>query len=218
MMMTTGRLLFTIVFALSFSSVSFAQGQQSAYRFELTPFAGFRTGGDFEERDGDGELDVDDSGAWGIMLNGPAGSEWPDGLWEFIYARQETEANTLNLLPENPRLDMDIEYFQFGGIYLFDRDNVRPFIAMTLGVSRFDPAPGGFDSETFFSASFGAGVQLNALERIGFRLEARAYTTFIDTDSEFFCYSDLGIGGCLIQVESSVLTQWEARAGLVYRF
>lgn len=217
-MSRTGTALLLSIAAFALAQPSFAQEPQKAYRFELTPFAGFRVGGDFEEMDGDGELDVDDSSAFGIMLNGPAGREWPDGLWEFIYARQQTEASTLNLIPEDPRLDMDIEYFQFGGIYLFDRDNVRPFIAMTLGMSRFDPGTGGYDAENFFSASFGAGVQLNALKQFGFRLEARAYTTFIDSDSEFFCYSDLGIGGCLIQVESSVLTQWEARAGLVYRF
>ncbi len=217
-MEAAGRRLLALVVTILLAQPSFAQEQQEIYRFELSPFAGYRIGGDFQETDGDGELDLDDSNAFGIILNGPAGREWPDGLWEFIYARQETEASTLNLVPGDPRLDMDIEYFQFGGIYLFDRDNVRPFVAMTLGVSRFDPGTGGFDSESFFSASLGAGVQLNALQRFGLRLEVRAYTTFIDSDSAFFCYSDLGEGGCLITAKSSVLTQWEARAGVVYRF
>jgi hypothetical protein len=72
--------------------------------------------------------------------------------------------------------------------------------------------------ESFFSASIGGGVQLNATKRLGFRLEARAFTAFVEDDSNIFCISSGGAGGCLIQVDARTLTQWEARAGLVFRF
>ena len=49
-------------------------------------------------------------------------------------------------------------------------------------------------------------------------LEARAFTTFIDDGSAIFCSSINGSGSCLIRVEGNLLTQWEARAGLVFRF
>ena len=62
----------------------------------------------------------------------------------------------LPLQAGDPTIDIDIEYFQFGGTYLFDGDNTRPFIALTLGMSQFDPGLTGSDSESFFSASFGA--------------------------------------------------------------
>jgi hypothetical protein len=64
----------------------------------------------------------------------------------------------------------------------------------------------------------GGGVQLNATKRLGFRLEARAFTTFVEDDSNIFCASSEGGGTCLLRVDARTLTQWEARAGLVFRF
>jgi len=89
---------------------------------------------------------------------------------------------------------------------------------LTLGVTQFDPELAGTGSESFFSASFGGGVQLRARERLGIRLEARVFTTFVDDDSNIFCSSIDGVGACLVQVDATTLTQWEARAGLVFRF
>ena len=117
-----------------------------------------------------------------------------------------------------PTIDMDVEYFQFGGTYLFDGDSTRPFIALTLGVTQFDPELADTGSESFFSASFGGGVQIRARERLGIRLEARVFTTFVDDGSNIFCGSIDGAGACLIQLDASTLSQWEARAGLVFRF
>jgi hypothetical protein len=113
---------------------------------------------------------------------------------------------------------LDVETFHFGGTYLFDGDNTRPFIALTVGLSQFDPGITDANSESFFSVSFGGGVQLNATKRLGVRLEARAFTTFVEDDSNIFCVSSGGNGTCLIQVDARTLTQWEARAGLVFRF
>ncbi len=101
---------------------------------------------------------------------------------------------------------------------MFDGDNTRPFLALTLGLSQFDPGIIDSNSESFFLASLGGGVQLNATKRLGVRVEARVFTTFVDDDSNIFCASTGEGGGCLIQVDAKILTQWEARAGLVFRF
>ena len=184
-------------------------------RFEITPFTAYRFGGDFKEQDGDGRVELNDSNAEGILFNIAAN---PNGQYELMYARQRTDANTSEFFADDPTIDLDVEYFQIGGTYLFDGDNTRPFIALTLGVSQFDPELPGSGSESFFSVSFGGGVQLNAGKRLGVRLEARAFTTFVDDDSNIFCSSIDGAGACLIRVDARTLTQWEARAGLVFRF
>jgi opacity protein-like surface antigen len=184
-------------------------------KFEITPYAAYRFGGSFDEQDGDGRIDLNDSNAQGLMFNVMANY---NGQFELIYARQSTAADTRGFLVNDPTIDIDIEYFQFGGTYLFDGDNTRPFIALTIGMSRFDPGLTDSDSETFFSASFGGGVQLNATKRLGVRLEARVFTTFVNDDTDFFCSSINGAGACLIQIDGNLLSQWEARAGLVFRF
>lgn len=192
-----------------------AKAQDTQFKFELTPFAGYRLGGSFDEKDGDSRVELNDSSAQGIMLNIKAN---PNGQYELLYARQSTDADTEGFFVGDPTIDLDVEYFQFGGTYLFDGENTRPFIALTVGVSHFDPQLLGTGSESFFSASFGGGVQLNATKRLGVRLEARVFTTFVDDDSNIFCVGGGGGGACLIEVDARMLTQWEARAGLVFRF
>ena len=125
---------------------------------------------------------------------------------------------TQGLFTSDPFIELDIDYLQFGGTYLFDGINTRPFIAMTIGVSQFDPQPAEFNSETFFSASFAGGVQLNANKRFGVRLEGRVFTTFVTSSSNIFCSSVGGAGGCLVQIDGTAVTQWEGRVGLVFRF
>jgi hypothetical protein len=192
-----------------------AEAQGSNFKFELTPFAGYRVGGSFDEKDGDGRIELNDSNAQGIMFNIKAN---PNGQYELLYSRQSTDADTEGFLVNDPTIDLDIEHFHFGGTYLFDGDNTRPFIALTLGLSQFHPGITDSDSESFLSVSFGGGVQLNATKRLGVRLEARFFTTFVEDDSKIFCGSSGGGGTCLIQVDGRTLTQWEARAGLVFRF
>ena len=197
------------------SAASPAAAQQNMYTFEITPFAAYRIGGQFDDEDVGGKFELNESSAHGIMLNGHVRT---DGQWEFLYARQNTEVDTQGLFASSPLVDLDVDYYQLGGTYLFNERSVRPFIAMTLGVTRFDPQPAEFSAESFFSASFGAGIQVNATKRIGLRLEGRVFATFLDDDSTIFCSSIDGFGACLIQVEGTLLTQWEARAGLVFRF
>ena len=192
-----------------------AAAQNKSFKYELTPFAGYRLGGSFDELDGDAEVDLNDSNAQGIMFNIKAK---PNGQYELLYSRQDTDADTVGFFVNDPTIDIEVEYFHFGGTYLFDGDNTRPFIALTVGLSHFDPQLLDSGSESFFSASFGGGVQLNASKRIGVRLEARVFATFVEDDSRIFCSSIDGAGSCLIQVDGRVLSQWEARAGLVFRF
>ena len=138
----------------------------------------------------------------------------PNGQYELLYARQNTDAITQGFFVNDPTIDLEVEYFQFGGTYLYDGDTTRPFLAMTAGLSQIDPGITGLDSESFFSASLGGG----AAGRLGIRFEARVFATFVDSDSNIFCASDEGTGACLILVDAKILTQWEARAGLVFRF
>jgi hypothetical protein len=195
------------------ATTAVAQDQQ--FRFELTPYLGYRLGGTFDEQNGDRQFELEDSASQGLMLSGRVRE---NTQWEVLLGRQGTDVDTQGIFVDNPAFDIDVDYLHLGGTYLFEGENVRPFIAFTLGVTHFDPAPSEYGSESFFSASIGGGWQLNATRRLGMRLEVRAFTTFVDSDSNIFCQSDAAGGACLILTEADTLTQWEARAGLVLRF
>ena len=215
MIKTLPKTMTLLLLLAALSDVRPAAAQDAAFRFELTPFTAYRFGGTFEDSDTGDEFDLDDSRAYGFLLNGYV---HPNGQWEFLYGRQETEIDTQSLAGAAPGLDLNVEYFQLGGTYVFGDGNTRPFIALTLGASRFDPRPSAFSSESFFSASFGAGYQLNTGGRLGARLEGRVFSTLIDSNSEIFCESSADVGACLVEVDGTALTQWEVRAGLVFRF
>jgi hypothetical protein len=212
-MPTRLSLISVAIVALSYAAPVSAQATVS--KFEITPYAAYRVGGKFSEEDGDGLVELNESSAQGIMFNIRAKE---NGQYELLYSRQSTDAITRGFFPGDPTVDVDVEHLHFGGTYLFDGQNTRPFLAMTLGVSRFDSNYEGSRAKNYFSASLGAGVQLAASSRFGLRLEARAFTTFVNDGSSFFCGSDGGSGSCLIRVEGNLLTQWEVRAGLVFRF
>ncbi len=204
-----------MIVAVSLGQMTPAAAQDKLFRFEITPFAAYRIGGQFDENNGNGQLELNESAAQGIMLDVRVNH---NGQWELLYAHQETEVDTQGIFVNDPQFDLDVEYFHLGGTYLFDGDTTRPFVVVTLGLSHFDPQLVGLDSESYFSVSIGGGLQLNASKRFGVRLEGRLFTTFVDTDSNIFCSSVGGAGTCLIQVDGSTVTQWEARAGLVFRF
>ena len=192
-----------------------AAAQGKSFKFEITPYAAYRMGGSFDAEDGAGRVELNDSSAEGILFNFAANA---NGQYELLYGRQRTDAQTSGFFVNDPTIDLQVEYLQFGGTYLFDGESTRPFIALTLGGTRFDPRFDNLGSESFFSASFGGGLQIRARERLGIRLEARVFTTFVDDDSTIFCSSNNGAGACLVNIESRTLSQWEARAGLVFRF
>ena len=115
---------------------------------------------------------------------------------------------------------MNVHYLQAGGTYQGDGDTFRPYLAATIGATHFDVKTAGFDSDTFFSFSLGPGLQFRPNERLGLRLEVRAFGTLVRSDSALFCVSNPGGGsaGCAITVAGEVLWQIQTMAGVVFRF
>lgn len=196
-------------------SVSLAHARDDDFRFELTPFAGITSGGDFEDSNSSAELAVEDSSHFGLLLDI---RESTNTQWEILYSRQATEADTTASTIGVSTLDLDVHYLQGGGTYLFEGNNARPYISATLGASHFEPGLGGVDSETFLSFSIGAGLHILPTSRFGVRLEARGFGTFIDSDTDLFCLSDPAGATCAIRAEGTVLWQVQAFAGFVFRF
>ena len=189
--------------------------EEKPSRFELTPFAGYQFGGEFELEGSDTELELDEAQSFGLILNMDIDA---DRQYEFYYSRQETELDNKGLFLNEPVLDLDVEYLHVGGTVAFAGDSVRPYVVGTIGLSRFDPQASGLDSETFFSFSFGGGAKFFADKRVGLRLEGRFFATLIDSDSEIFCRSGADTNFCAVKVDGDLLLQWQAMAGLVFRF
>lgn len=202
--------------ALSCLSIRSASADGRDPRFELTPYVGYRIGGEFQQQDGSAKYELDEGNSAGLIFNIAARDV--NTQWQVLYGQQRTSLKTPLVFDPSARLGLDVEYFQFGGTYLFDGDDMRPFVALTAGVTHFGPTLPGVDSESFFSGSIGGGVQLLQTHRVGVRLEARVFATFVNTDGAIFCHSGPQAGGCAISIHGTALYQFEASAGVVFRF
>jgi len=182
------------------------------YRFEVTPFAGYRVGGTFEDETTGAELDLDDNGSFGLILNM---QEAANTEWELGYSHQSTEVDVGD---SGETIDMDVDYLQIGGTYLGDGELARPFLVATVGLAHLDPRASEFSSDTFFAFSIGGGWKMRPARRLGLRVEGRFYGTVIDSDSDIFCTSGPEGSNCLIRTKGEVLWQWEMMLGAIFRF
>ncbi len=186
---------------------------------ELTPFVGYRLGGEFERPDGGTGpgLELDEASAWGLVVNWPSVDNTE---WEIYLSRQSTRLEPDGEVPSGTPLpgDLDVTYLQVGGTYWFEGERARPYIVATLGASRFAPDDSALDAETFFAFGIGGGYKLAPTSRIGARLEGRLFGSVIDSDESIFCSSSAVASGCLIAVSGSMLWQWEVTAGLTFRW
>jgi hypothetical protein len=213
-----GALALVASLAAPWSAGAQESSRERPPRFELTPYAAYRIGGEFEDAEDGTSFEIHEGHAEGLIFN----IRTADGntQWEILYSYQNTEVETRPMFAAEALLPLDVEYWHFGGTYLFDRpsDGVQPFVALTVGVTRFDPTVSGIEAETYFSGSLGGGVQLRADRRVGVRLEGRAFASLIDSVGGLFCRSGPNGAGCALAVDGDALFQWELKAGIVFRF
>jgi len=192
-----------------------AAAAEESRNLELTPFAGYGMGGDFENADDGSALEFDEGGSLGLILNLKADAMTQ---WELLYTRQTTELDTASLFLNQSTLSVDVHYLHAGGTYLFEDRGLQPYIAGGLGLSRFDPVGAEFDAESYFSMSLGVGLRFLPSQRFGVRLEGRVFSSLVDSDSTIFCRTGSDNNVCAIKVAGSLVTQWHAFAGVTFRF
>ena len=190
-----------------------ACGQEA--RFELTPFAGYRGGGSLSVADDPGSYDLADAAGVGVLVNWPHRS---NTKWEILYSRQSTDAEFSAATVNDASVDVDLQMLQIGGIYMFDGGTAVPYLAATIGATHAKAGSRGSESDTYWSGSLGLGVLVRPNSRVGLRLEARAYGTFLSSDTDLFCRTGPDVNVCAIRLDGDLLTQIEAFAGVVLRF
>jgi len=179
---------------------------------EVTPFGGYRFGGDFFERLTGQPVDRDAAPAYGVAVDIPLPSGIQlEGLFSHEHARL---ALTPDLLSPPTVWHMSVDHWLGGGLQEFAGGRARPFLTGMLGLTRY---ASDVDSEYRFTVSAGGGVKLLASPHIGVRLEGRVYTTFVDANANgavFFCGPSL----CFLSFNADLVWQGEFTAGLLLRF
>jgi hypothetical protein len=170
---------------------------------ELTPFVGMRFGGDFRSYATGTTYDLSGDADYGVVLDFGIGET---SQIEALWSRQETKLGAEDL-------DVAIDYVQVGATYRSDNEKITPFVAVTLGATRFDPKRSGLSSATGFSFAIGGGGKFFLGRHVGIRLDGRLYGTLVGGGGGVFCG-----GGCTIAFTGNAFWQLELNAGLVFRF
>jgi hypothetical protein len=200
----------TPVFALVYTVlVSLYLLPVSAQAYGITPFIGYRFGGEFEDINTGTTLKLSEEQSYGIIFDREMAS---GDIMEFYYSRQPSSLLASGPVTPGALIDIDVEYFHLGGKYPM-KSNVGAFYLGSVGLTRFSPGVDNLGPETKFSLGLGVGMETSADKRVGFRLEGRAFGTFIDSSGGIFCS-----GGCIVVTESQVLWQFEINAGITFRF
>lgn len=198
---------FMLIIVLALPAVAAAQ------QVELTPFIGYRFGGELEDLDVRSEVDLEESESYGLVLGFAIN---PSAWIELFWSHQESSVEErIDFFGNITLFDLDVDYYHVAFLYQWNARGVtRPFVVGSLGITELSPGLPAFDSETRFSMGFGGGVKFMFADNFGIRLEGRGITSFIEDDEEVFCDPFF----CYGYTDEEVLWQFEARFGLILAF
>lgn len=216
----TGIALLTVGAGVAHAQAGMHQDEEAApvdWSWEVTPFIGYRGGGNFdlEGSTSASKVDLDDHGSFGLAVNLFPGADKTES-YELFYSREE--ASVAKNSPLAP-FDLNVEYLHLGGTLHFEDElPVKPYIVGGLGVTRFSPQTGNGGDDSRFSLSLGAGLKLPITKHFSARLEARGYVTFVNSESAFLCASGPQGGTCAIRVKGDSFIQYDLLAGAAFAF
>lgn len=180
----------------------------AAAEASVTLFGGYAGTSGIDNATSGSGADVKSAGTFGIALGMPLDASRE---LQLTYSQQ---SSTLSPGGSAAPFDITFRYLQVGGTVFVDQGMARGFYAAGgLGVTQFSPSTQGYGSEVRPSMNLGFGYLLPLGDRFALRAEARGYLTFVNSSGGFLCS-----GGCVVVLKSDVVSQVEARLGLMGRF
>jgi opacity protein-like surface antigen len=179
-------------------------------RFGISPFYGYRFGGEVEDPTTGADYDFDDAPAYGLTLDyAPLGS---DMRLELLWSHQDSAIdfgsdNELGL----GEIDLTVDVIQFGGVVEFGRGRWSEYISVHLGATHFSSALG---DDTRFSFGFGAGGKFFLTKNLYVRADVRGFCTVVEAEGSFIHANGITVAS----FSGSTLWQGQVSAGLGITF
>lgn len=184
-------------------------GQAWTQKIEITPIGGFQFGGKMDVRDG--ELKVEESGNYGIILDYRLGA---NAQIEFYWLRQDSEIKLKEFFGVE-RFKAAVEYWQIGILRTFKLDKVTPFSGFTFGLVNLRPKNVDLSNEIRFAVALKGGVKYFFSEKVGLRLQAELLLPIQWVGASLFC----GTGGCSTGASAgTTILQGALNGGIIMAF
>ena len=220
--------------ALSFALcvlASAARAQVRSGTFEISPFYGYLFGGDYPSSGSTLRVQVDDHATYGVSLGYFINSALQvEGRWArtqtgFV-SRDDGHHHGDGSGSNDQRLeDLTIDYFMSYATFHFGHRRWVPYVTVGMGAAMLDPGPLQIEcvtepclplegsTKTRFTTSVGGGVKYYANRHFGFRLDARGYFTYLNSNGD--CGSSHHHSG---NCSTNWLSNFETTGGLVIAF
>ena len=172
-------------------------------QFGVTPFYGYRFGGDVQDAVTGQEYAFEDTASFGVVLD-YAPPNYP-GRFELLWSHQDS---SLDFQGNNGlgEIDLTIDVIQAGGIVEFGSERLRPYVSAHLGATRYAADHSGDDMK--FSFGIGAGVKAFLTKNLYLRADVRGYCTVTEAEGSFAYLNGITVatftGATLWQGEASV--------------
>ena len=193
---------------LGLAALVLSAGTARAGEVELSPFAGVQYGGSVESVASGRPRSFSAGFQYGGALDVAIGDGWGA---EVHYSRQESELSGDDTVG---RFELAVERFLAGVWEEKGEGRTKVHGTFLLGVTRFTPGLGGFDSDVRFTAELGLGLKTRLSKHFGLRADVRGYFVVVDSGGGTVCSS----GACLFRYSATGLFQGDLTAGVVIVF
>jgi len=179
------------------------------HRIEVSPFFGYRFGGDFEDAETGDTYSIQDGSTFGLMIDFPL---MKTGVrTELLWCRQDSSLD-LRGAELAERVSLTIDSFELGAIAEDPRDRFVEYISAHVGLTHF--SADGYGSDTRVNLSAGVGAKFFFSPRVALKAEVRAFCTFVDGDATFIFADNI----LHITYAGSTMWQGQATVGLSVMF
>ena len=197
---------------LALGQLASAQSRPSQDRFEISPFVGYRVGGNFTLVDSGQSVGLDAHTSFALALDARAEAFTQ---YELFYSHQSTVMRAAAFAP----VGIDVDYLHVGGtVALTELGRLKPYYGGGLGVAHLSPASDAGSDHTAFSLSLALGLRAPVSRHFSLRFEGRGFVTLLNADTSVFCRSDQNGALCQVHSRGSSFLQFEVLAGAAWIF
>ena len=178
-------------------------------RFAISPFYGYRFGGDVEDKSTESKYSFKHGPAFGLFLDYAPMDFY--GRYELLWSHQDTSVD-FNGDNGLGKVDLTIDVVQVGGVLEFGKERLREYVSVHVGATHF--SSDGHGDDTYFSFGIGVGMKAFLTRNIYLRADLRAFCTVVESEGSFI-YVD---GVTAASFSGSTLWQGQASAGIGVTF
>jgi hypothetical protein len=198
-----------IILGLSLLALSTPVLAEDVRVFEVTPYGGYRWGGEIDASSTpvfNVNGDIDSAGSYGIRFDFFV---WKNLQIELLASRQSTDlVDDQGLFGADTLLsEIDVSYYHAGVIWQWENSRIKPYVGGTFGVARLEiDTPRSSDER--FSGSIGGGAKMYFNDHVGVRFDGRFFWTSLDGRGNDCCSNEF----------TDAMLQGEVSVGLILGF